>query len=354
MPSSKTVAIRELSKLKSEKTILVAIGIQLVIALFSSVVVIGLVTIFDPSAAGSQASVNFGVTGSESGELVDIIETTQGVSAQEYTDFSTAYVEFQEGNVDAVIQLEEGESGRIDAEIYAPETGIQNTVISVRGQEVLVELQEDKRIEFSDRLDHQPVTIQGNSDSIPFFTFTYTVLLPILVLLPAFIGGSLSSDSITESISKGTLEMLQVTPMTDGEIFDGKVLPMILFVPIQVFTWMVLFILRDITVENVLWLVMFGTGVAFIAGTIGVLSSLFFTDRSRAQFLYSSLIVVFFTFATAFPIDPINLIARLAIDSASIGVYATTVGYLVLGVAMYIGVRIYVNRNGFPNDVGNE
>lgn len=354
MPSSKTIALRELSKLKSEKTILVAIGIQLVIALFSSVVVIGLVTIFDPSAAGSQAEIEFGVTGSESDELIQIIERTNGVSAQQYEDFSTTYVEFQEGNVDAIIRLEEGESGRIDAQIYAPETGIQNTVIAVRGQEVLVDLQEQKREEFSDRLEHQQIILQGDSSSIPFFTFTYTVLLPILILLPAFISGSLSSDSITESISKGTLEMLQVTPMTDGEIFDGKVVPMIMLVPIQVIAWLTILALRNINIDNFVWLVIFGTGVAFIAGTIGVISSLLFTDRSRAQFLYSALIVIFFTFASALPIDPINLIARLAIDSASIGVYVTAAGYLIVGLTMYFGVRMYINKRGFPNKVSSE
>jgi len=48
------IALRELSTLKSEKTIVLALLIQLVIAAFSSFLVVGLVSLYDPASAGGQ------------------------------------------------------------------------------------------------------------------------------------------------------------------------------------------------------------------------------------------------------------------------------------------------------------
>ena len=48
MGSRLTVAKRELAGLRAEKTILLAIGIQLFIAAFSSFLVVGLVSMYDP------------------------------------------------------------------------------------------------------------------------------------------------------------------------------------------------------------------------------------------------------------------------------------------------------------------
>jgi len=47
-----TIAGRELSGLRAEKTILLAIAIQLFIAAFSSFLVVGLVSMYDPGSLG--------------------------------------------------------------------------------------------------------------------------------------------------------------------------------------------------------------------------------------------------------------------------------------------------------------
>jgi len=51
-----TIAGRELSGLRAEKTILLAIAIQLFIAAFSSFLVVGLVSMYDPDRSAVQRS----------------------------------------------------------------------------------------------------------------------------------------------------------------------------------------------------------------------------------------------------------------------------------------------------------
>jgi len=51
-----TIAGRELSGLRAEKTILLAIAIQLFIAAFSSFLVVGLVSMYDPGRSAARRS----------------------------------------------------------------------------------------------------------------------------------------------------------------------------------------------------------------------------------------------------------------------------------------------------------
>ena len=100
-----------------------------------------------------------------------------------------------------------------------------------------------ERAERTDRLESlesSPIALPGTPRESPYFGFTYTVLLPLLLFLPAFISGSIAVDSITEEIEQGTLELLRVSPLSLGEIVDGKAAAMAGLAPLQAALWLLL------------------------------------------------------------------------------------------------------------------
>ncbi|MFC6754754.1 ABC transporter permease, partial [Halorubrum tibetense] len=83
MGSRLTVARREIRGLRAEKTILLAIGIQLFIAAFSSFLVVGLVSMYDPAALDG-AEVEVAGAGDAVADLERAAADTAGASVTPY------------------------------------------------------------------------------------------------------------------------------------------------------------------------------------------------------------------------------------------------------------------------------
>lgn len=341
-----TIARRELWALRVEKTIVLAIFIQLLIASFSSFLIVGLVTVYSPDAAGEGTQVEYGITGSAADDIAPLLDDADGTTYERYETFSDAYIAFQDGEVNAVLDLSERDTGQIEATLYAPETGIYSTVIVVRTRGLLSDLQEQKRVEFDDRLDYIPLSVEGEESSVPYFSFTYTVLVPILLFLPAFISGSITSDIITEGFKRGTIELLRAAPLTDVHVIDGKLLAMVALAPLQAAAWLALISLNGVTVQNIPALLVIVTGVTLLVAALGAAVALRYRDRSKAQFIYSAAIVGLFSLATLLPEHPVNTVARLSIGSATSMTYTLTGVYLMLGIAGVWLLRRYVSRVG--------
>ena len=72
MGSFYTIIRKELSSIKKEKTIVLAILIQLIIASLSSVILVGMMSFYDPSSIGQNSNihVNLGVVGDSGSPVV--------------------------------------------------------------------------------------------------------------------------------------------------------------------------------------------------------------------------------------------------------------------------------------------
>ncbi len=340
-----TIARREISSLSREKTIVLALLIQLFIAAFSSFLVVGLTSLYDPSSVEGEG-VRIGVSGEHQDDLLRAAAETDGVDPVEFDSREGALESFNNGAVDAVVAAEStpaasGSGSRLDVTAVAPEENIRTTLIIVQLREMLTELERSERQQRQVHLDYQPVEPPVDTNSSPYFGFTYTVLIPLLLFLPPFISGSISVDAITEEIERGTLELLRVAPVSLVDIVDGKALAMILLAPLQALLWIVLLGFNDIAVQNIVPLLVFVTAIATIVVAVGTLLGLITARRRQAQLLYSVLVILLFGVAILLPEHPATTVAKLAVDSPAAGTYAHVVGSAVVAVAFYAMARQY-------------
>jgi ABC-type Na+ efflux pump permease subunit len=182
------------------------------------------------------------------------------------------------------------------------------------------------------------------SGGSPYYGFTYTVLVPLLMFLPVFISGSIAVDSLTEESQRGTLELLRVAPVSVGDIVDSKLFATASLAPAQALAWLVLLGVNGTEVRNVSLLVVLVTGLSLAVVAFGVGIALWSSDRRQAQFLYSTGIIAAATLGGLLPEHPANTVARLAIGTTSRTTLALALLYALLGLAAYLVLRILVEQ----------
>ncbi len=340
------IARRDVRSLSREKTIVLALLIQLFVAGFSSFLVVGLTSLYDPGAVAA-GEVEMAVTGDAQDALLEAASEHEGTSAVSYDSEAEARQAFQQRRVDALLHARyvDGPGGggsRIAVTAQIPEGSIRSTLIVVNVRGVLSTLERQERLERTDSLSTNPVPLPTEVNASPYFAFTYTVLIPLLLFLPAFISGSVAVDTITEEMERGTLELLRVAPVSLLDIVDGKALGMVLLAPAQSLLWILLLWFNGISVANPLTILVFVTAVAALVVTIGVLLGVGTGKRRPAQLLYSVLTLVVFGIAVVLPEHPATTVAKLAVDSPTLLTYAHVGGAVALAVAAYAVARRYV------------
>jgi len=339
-----TIARRELATLRSEKTIVLALLIQLFIAAFSSFLVVGLVSLYDPgSVEGYETTV--GVTGDASDDLLRVVDEQASMEGVAYDSQATARTAFRNGEVDAVL-LADRRAGRVFVTATAPDGNVRTTIIVVQLRETLSTFERVERDQRSSSLAATPLDLPPRSGSTPYYGFSYTVLLPLLCFLPVFISGSITVDSVTEEFERGTLELLRVAPVSTVDIVDGKVWAAAVLAPAQAGLWLLLLDFNGTPVRHPLALLLVVAALSLLVVTLGATIALLAPDRRAAQFLYSVSVLVAFGGTTLLPLNPVNTVARLAVDSVGPTYLLLVVGYVALGVGAYFLLRRAVPRIG--------
>lgn len=347
MPDNRiAVLLREWWSLRKEKTIIVAIVLQLAIALFSSFILVGLVSVLDPGQTSTD--IDIAVTGAEKERIIENSGNVQNLEVSEYQNLSAAYSAFQRGDVEAIVYGFSKEQGRLQVTVLSADTGIRNTVVVLRVRALLDSVQNDLRGEYSDTLSYDRIEIDAPDGSSIFFGFTYTVLIPILVFLPAFISGSLSSDTLTEGIVTGTIHLLEAAPIDAHEIVQAKSGAMILLAPIQSVLFLLLLTTRGVAIQNIHLLTVLSIGITLLVSSLGAFFSLKFRDRSKVQFSYSLSVLSIFSASTLLPETPINTVAKLSLDSATQMTYILCGLYFIVGVIAFSLLSVHVKQNGIP------
>jgi ABC-type Na+ efflux pump permease subunit len=340
------VAKRDVLSLSREKTIVLALLIQLFVAGFSSFLVVGLTSLYDPGSVATQ-DVEMAVTGDARTELLEAAEEQQGASAVAYENPDRARQAFQDRRVDAVlvgqyVSAPDGGGRTVDVIATVPEGSIRSTLVVVEVRRVLNALERQERVERAASLDRPPAPLPQTVGASPYFGFTYTVLIPLLLFLPPFISGSVAVDTVTEEIERGTLELLRVAPVSLLDIVDGKALGMVVLAPVQAVLWVLLLSTNGITVANLGTLIVFVTAVALLVVTFGVVLGLATKRRRPAQLLYSVVTLVVFGAAVLLPEHPATTVAKLAVDSATLGTYGHVLAAVAVAVGAYAAARRYV------------
>jgi len=337
-----TIARRDLSSLSREKTIVLALLIQLFIAAFSSFLVVGLSSLYDPGSVSSDGIV-VGVTGDDAQALVDAAEEHESIRTLTYANESRLRQAYQDGEVHAAM-VTDGGGGRINVEVLVPRESIETTLLVDQARTLLETVERNEREIRSASLERTLVPVPDDVDASQYFGFTYTVLVPLLLFLPPFISGSVAVDALTEEIERDTLELLRVAPLSLVDIVDGKALAMVVIAPLQALLWVFLLGVNGIDVANVLPLLAVVTAFATIVVVVGLLLGVLTGRRRQAQLLYSVVVLFGFGLLTLLPEHPATTVAKLAVDSATSATMAHVAGYVTVAVLAVLAARAVVAR----------
>jgi len=277
---------------------------------------------YDPEAIEGYSTVNYGVgyAGAESA-LIDEFEKRPDLVLHR-TDLDAALRALRDRRVAAVVYVPDTPP---DAEepvmltLYLIQNDLQSSVINVKLKEVLQGYEEELREVRADRRTSFPIGLNfpesGGGEN--FFEFVYGLLIPLLVLLPAVVSAALIIDLITEEYQRQTLETLMSTPVTFREMVWGKVAACAILVPVQAGAWLLLLRANGIAVNNAAPILLHVSAGGLFLILVGALVGLHYRERTSAQFIFSTALVVVFLFVLAVPYNPFNLIVRLAVDTAS-------------------------------------
>ena len=351
------IARKEFRGLLSERTILLAVLLQLFIALFSSFLMVGLTSMYDPSSLSkfSRYKYNVGYAGNDS-EVMSYVYGSPDFRVYRM-DLSTGVAALQERKLAAVIWVPDTAP---DAEepvkitLYTLRNDLQSAIVDVKLKDIFLRYEKDLREIRADRLNEQPLPLQfpaarGGGD---FYEFVYGLLIPLLVFMPALIASALVIDLITEEYQHDTLETLVSTPVTFSEMVWGKILACEVLVPVQAAIWLVLLMVNGIAIENAGLILLQVTISSLVLILLGALTALHYRERTAAQFIFSTSLVVVILLALSLPANPLNLLTRLAVGTAGAEQWAVLGAVLAIAVILGYATQRYAERISRINHTG--
>jgi ABC-2 type transport system permease protein len=351
------IAKKEFSGLFNERTILLAILLQLFIAMFSSFLMVGLTSMYDPSSLSKYSRFRYqiGYSGNDS-VLLDYLKKSPDFLVYRM-ELSPAVAALKERKLAAVIYMPDTAPDAVDPvkiTLYTLQNDLQSAIVNVKLKDIFLAYEKDLRSTRAARLTEQPVPLQlpARRSGGDFYEFVYGLLIPLLVFMPAIIASALVIDLITEEYQHETLETLISTPITFAEMVWGKVLACGLLVPVQAGAWLFLLIINGIMIENVPFILLQVTITSLIPILLGALTALHYRERTAAQFIFSTALVVVILFVLALPANPLNLLTRLAVGTAGVEQWVVLGG--VVGIVAFLGVATqwYAVKTGGEHHTG--
>jgi len=348
---------KEFRGLFNERTILLAVLLQLFIAMFSSFLMVGLTSMYDPSSLSKYSRFRYSIAyaGNDSA-LRDYLGASQDFNVYDM-DLSPAVAALQERKLAAVIYAPDTAPDAADPikiTLYTLQNDLQSAIVNVKLKDIFLKYEKDLRGVRAARLGSQPVPLQlppsrGGGD---FYEFVYGLLIPLLVFMPAIIASALVIDLITEEYQHETLETLISTPVSFAEMVWGKVLACELLVPVQAGAWMLLLLVNGIEIQNVPLILILVTLSSLIPILIGALTALHYRERTAAQFIFSTALVVVILFVLALPANPLNLLTRLAVGTAGTGQWIVLAGVIAIGALLSVATQRYALKTGREHHSG--
>ncbi|HPP78759.1 MAG TPA: ABC transporter permease, partial [Methanospirillum sp.] len=128
------------------------------------------------------------------------------------------------------------------------------------------------------------------------------------------------------------------------DIVCGKILACILIIPVQVALWLILLTLNGIRIESLIEIlvhvVFASAALILIAATIAV----YYRDRTKAQFIFSTAVIIVLLLILAFPSNPINLIVLLAVGGAPVYHWAVLAASTAACAILVVLVKNIIRR----------
>ncbi|WP_424359143.1 ABC transporter permease [Methanocella sp. MCL-LM] len=335
-----TIFNKEIRAIGKEKTIMLAIVIQLIIASLSSVILIGLMSFYDPSTIGQNTNIHLkiGIVGDDSSQLIRDLQRAH-INTIYYDNPDNAQQDFAKGSLDAVIYVPPGTAGVKDMKLFLPESDSKSTVILMVLKEPFKTY--ENQLREASGVDVKYTDVTGRSSTT--YEFLFSFIVPMLMLFPAFIAGSIVIDTLSEEFENKTIDTLLAAPVALKDMIGGKLAASVFIAVIQCILWAILLSFNRIYIQNVvLVLVMSGLIAAFVAAG-SALIALYFKDRERSQFIYSVLLITVASLSYLVEPSPIGLITRLATGAPGVGAINVAL-YMVPLVLLLVLVMLNTKR----------
>jgi ABC-type Na+ efflux pump permease subunit len=238
---------RELKSITKEKTIVLAIIIQLFIASFSSIIAIGLMSFLDPSSIGqnTQIAVRVGIVGDTKSPLAGFLRD-KNLPVTTFADVTRAEQAFHSGQVDTVIFIPKSNTGIVNMKLILPDLDSKATVLLMVLKEPLKKYENYLREMNGVQVKYH--NLDGKSPGT--YEFLYSLIVPMLMLFPALLAGSIVIDTIAEEIENKTLDTLRATPISLNGILVAKIFAAIITVIVQGIMWAMLLRLNNLYIQN--------------------------------------------------------------------------------------------------------
>jgi ABC-2 type transport system permease protein len=318
MSSFYSIMKRELSSVKKEKTIVLAILIQLLIASLSSVILVGLMSFYDPASIGQNSNihVSMGIVGDANSPLVSWMREG-GFHVSTFGSMEEARAAFNKGSIEAIMSIPVWNNGTQNMQLYLPPSDSQDTVITMMLEDPLKKYENYLRAQNGIHVRYTDVKGRPATTA----EFLYSFIVPMLMFFPAFIAGSIIIDSISEEVENKTLDTLLSAPVSLNSVFGGKITAAILLAIMQCFAWLLLLSLNRLYTQNMALVLLLALIVASFVTFGSAIISLYFKDRERSQFAYSILLMTIWGLSMFVNPSPISLISRLAMGDTHVGLY---------------------------------
>jgi ABC-2 type transport system permease protein len=314
---------RELKSITREKTIMFAILIQFFVASLSSIILVGIMAFYDPSSISqnTHARVSVAVVEDRVSGIVGCLQSG-GIDVWSFPQMGGAERAFKEGKVDAIMVLPKSQSGVVDMKLILPELDTQQTVVMMMLQEPLKNYEDFLRAQNGVKLSYRGFSGRPSNT----FEFLYTLIIPILMLFPALIAGSIMIDSVSEEFQNKTMDTLMAAPVSLKQVFSAKISAAVITAIAQVILWTFLLRLNGLEILDPALVILIAVAVAAAISFIAAFIALYFKDRERAQFIYSIVLIILVAVCYFVGTSPLNLITRIAsgmpdINLGSIAIY---------------------------------
>jgi hypothetical protein len=305
------IAGKELRDLVREKTVVVALVVQLVIAGFSAFLAVGLLGLYDPESLQARPDADVAYAGP--GGFLPLLRRTPNIDVRDGTE-DEAIAAFQRGDATAAVLERETEPGGARAlTIIIAEGDLPATLLLTQLKGLLLEYEKTLREDRQTRLAHELVHLERlpGRPALPF-PFLYGTLVPLLLLAPAFLSGAVAGDSLARERHTRTLVLLRTSPAGIPSVLLGKLTVPIGLAVAQFALWSALLTLNRVPIQNLLPLLALEAALTALLAAIGFAVAAAVRHPGGAQAGYAIAVLMVGTALLWLPRDPFNVIALLA------------------------------------------
>ena len=313
------VAKKMRKDLMREKTFIFAVFLELLLIL-SIYVILGFSSLFFAPESLLVNKVDIGVIGRNG--FTEYLNGSRYANVVVYEDSNEALVSFKDDLIDAVI-VEDSDALPKNFTIYLPDSQIQSTII--------LALLKDRFEAYEDAIRHEEIP---DAKSIPLnkislvgrerkgsdytFELLYGLLIPFLLLLPVFLLGSLVIDNMCEEIERKTMNLLLIAS-SFRRIFTEVVLATLVILFVQLLIWYGFLRIQGIVIFNY-WIII-GYTLLFMVfmALAGVFLSVTLKTKTKAQLIFSLIVMGISVTESATPLNPVNVISRLSLGIENVG-----------------------------------